>query len=141
MRTASRGGRCPSRRKRRTLLYDARSTSMENVDSGLSLAFRKGFSSKRPYSSVLKVVDSTTASGATIPPGTPPTTPPATPCILACSLASAIGGGASLRATVDVCLGGDCGSSATLCRASLSLLHETSASETNSTAERMRTTL
>ena len=34
MRTASSGGSVPSLRKRRTLLYDAVSTSIENVESG-----------------------------------------------------------------------------------------------------------
>src|SRR5688500_5084119 len=53
MRTASRGGCTPERSMRRTLAYDARSTSMEKVDSGLSDGRRNGFSSKRPYSSVL----------------------------------------------------------------------------------------
>src|SRR3954468_21782240 len=52
MRTASRTGICPESRKRRTLLYDARSTSMEKVESGLSVTRRNPFSAIRPYSSV-----------------------------------------------------------------------------------------
>ena len=39
-RTASAGGSCPSFRYLRMLLYDAVSTSIENVDSGLSSGSR-----------------------------------------------------------------------------------------------------
>jgi len=155
MRTASRGGRCPSRRKRRTLLYEARSTSMEKVESGLSLTRRNGFSSKRPYSSVLNsrstIGISATRIGATpimpptTPPATPPTTPPSTPpCSLAMSCIAAgwlVGGGGEARAGGGGAGAGGGGSCATRWRASLSLLHAASAREMNSTADRMSTTL
>ena len=50
MRTASGGGRVPSRNKnRRTLAYEAVSTSIEKVDSGWSLTAWKGFSTSRSY--------------------------------------------------------------------------------------------
>ena len=53
IRTASAGGRSPAWMKRRTLAYDARSTSMEKVESGDSRTRRKPFSSIRAYDSVL----------------------------------------------------------------------------------------
>src|SRR5829696_897874 len=53
MRTASRGGRVPPFRKRRTLLYEAASTSMAKVESGFAVTSRNGFSSISRYSSVL----------------------------------------------------------------------------------------
>ena len=56
IRTASTGGRSPAWMKRRTLAYDARSTSMEKVESGDSPTRRKPFSSIRAYDSVLKSV-------------------------------------------------------------------------------------
>src|SRR5262245_7608809 len=49
MRTASGGGNLSSARKRRTLLYDAVSTSMENVDSGSRVANRNGLSTRCSY--------------------------------------------------------------------------------------------
>src|SRR5207249_3607151 len=70
-----------------------------------------------------------------------PATPPATPATRMAAWVIGGGGGASLRASFESCVGGVCGSSAALRRASLSLLHETRASEMNSIAERMSTTL
>src|SRR5687767_10716247 len=54
MRTASLGGSAPELMKRRTLVYDARSTSAENVESGAEATERNRLSSMRAYSSVLK---------------------------------------------------------------------------------------
>src|SRR5215218_5374050 len=54
MRTASFGGALPSSRKRRMLLYEARSTSTEKVESGSSAVATKVPSSIRSYSSVFQ---------------------------------------------------------------------------------------
>ena len=55
MRTATAGGICPCSRKRRTLAYEARSTSMAKVERGEASASRKPFSATCPYSSVPKL--------------------------------------------------------------------------------------
>src|SRR6476661_1379730 len=49
MRTASGGGALPSLMNRRTLPYDARSTSVENVERGLPFTERNGLSLMRSY--------------------------------------------------------------------------------------------
>src|SRR5262245_320444 len=51
-RTASLGGSLPSLRNRRTLVYDAVSTSMENVDSGSRATDWNGLSTMWSYASV-----------------------------------------------------------------------------------------
>src|ERR1051326_3717352 len=113
MRTASRGGRWPALRYRRTLLYEARATSIENVESGLC----------------------TTSGGATpmTPPATPPTTPPTTPpAIDSLRISAGIGGGGAAvddRASRSTTLGG--GGPFT------SSLHETNSSVAKSRADRM----
>src|SRR3954454_21535478 len=53
MRTAPRGGSLPSAMKRRTLLYDARSTSTEKVERGLAVTATNSLSGCDSYSSVL----------------------------------------------------------------------------------------
>src|SRR5687768_5514872 len=58
MRTASAGGRSPCAMKRRTFAYDARSTSMEKVETGFARVSRNGFSTMCAYSSVLNRTES-----------------------------------------------------------------------------------
>src|SRR5262245_38739102 len=53
MRTASLGGSLPSVRNRRTLLYDAVSTSIEKVESGCDATVSNGLSMMWAYFSVL----------------------------------------------------------------------------------------
>ena len=54
MRTASFGGSVPLLRNRRTLAYDAVSTSVENVDKGFCATVNHPLSSILSYASVLK---------------------------------------------------------------------------------------
>src|SRR5688572_25842288 len=68
MRTASFGGSRPSFRKRRMLLYDARSTSIENVDSGFACTDRNAFSSIAAYDSVFQGSRGTRYGGAGMAP-------------------------------------------------------------------------
>src|SRR5918992_5900476 len=65
MRTASAGGSCPCAMKRRTFAYDARSTSMEKVETGFARASRNGFSTMCAYSSVLNRAESVRAPSPT----------------------------------------------------------------------------
>src|SRR5688572_27544608 len=53
MRTASAGGRLPWLKKRRTLLYEAVSTSIEKVERGAVSTLTKRFSTMWSYASVL----------------------------------------------------------------------------------------
>ena len=55
MRTESFGGSVPLLRNRRTLAYDAVSTSVENVDNGFCVTVNQPLSSILSYASVLKL--------------------------------------------------------------------------------------
>jgi hypothetical protein len=78
IRTASFGGSSPRLRKRRTFAYDAVSTSIENVESGLRAASVHWLSSILSYASVLnrsRAYLAVACNPPTLPPVTPFTTP------------------------------------------------------------------
>src|SRR5947209_4019869 len=111
---------------------------MENVDSGLSTAFRNGFSWKRPYSSML----CSTSGASTAPPMTPPATPPATKPYASLFLSAGTAGGGTSG-------GGGGGAEVAMLRSSttfgggppISFLHDSSSNVVNNSADRMTMTV